>query len=68
MQIVTVSLEFQVVIPSLVREQLNVHVGQKMQVIGWGNRIELIPFKSAKQLRGFLRDIDTTVEREGERV
>lgn len=68
MELVTVSPKFQVVIPRMVREPMGVYAGQKMQVLRYGNRIELIPFKTARQMRGFLRGIDTTVEREGDRV
>ena len=68
MELVTVSPKFQVVIPRMVREPMGVYAGQKMQVLRYGSRIELIPFKTAKQMRGFLRGIDTTIEREGDRV
>lgn len=68
MTAVTVSPKFQVVIPLAVREQLHLEAGQKMQVIAYDNRIELIPLQPAAQLRGFLAGLDTTVEREGDRV
>ncbi len=68
MQLATVSPKFQVVIPRAIREPMGIHAGQKMQVLRYGNRIELIPFKVAKELRGFLRGIDTSVQREGDRV
>jgi AbrB family looped-hinge helix DNA binding protein len=68
MELVTVSPKFQVVIPRMVREPMGVYAGQKMQVLRYGSRIELIPFKTARQMRGFLRGIDTVVEREGDRV
>jgi len=68
MEIVTVSPKFQVVIPRRVRESLGIQAGQKMQVILYQERIELIPFKPLRELRGFLRGIDTTVEREPDRL
>ena len=68
MTAVTVSPKFQVVIPLAVREQLHLEAGQKMQVIAYDNRIELIPLQPAAQLRGFLAGLDTAVEREGDRV
>ena len=43
MQTVTVSPKYQVVIPKVVREALHLHPGQKMQVVEYGGRIELIP-------------------------
>ena len=68
METVTVSPKFQVVIPQRVRESLGLTPGQKIQVIAYNNRIELIPLRSIQEGRGFLRGIDTTVEREGDRV
>ncbi|OGP56255.1 MAG: AbrB family transcriptional regulator [Deltaproteobacteria bacterium RBG_13_52_11] len=68
MGLVTVSPKFQVVIPRAVREALGIKPGQKIQVVHYDNRVELIPFKSAKRTRGFLRGIDATVERESDRA
>ena len=65
---VTVSPKFQVVIPRRVRESLCLQPGQKIQVIQYENRIELIPIKPIKESRGFLRGIQTTVERETDRL
>ena len=64
----TVSPKFQVVIPRQVRSALGVRPGQKIKVILYDNRIELIPLKPVKEARGFLRGIDTSVEREPERL
>jgi AbrB family looped-hinge helix DNA binding protein len=66
--IVSVSPKFQVVIPRAVREALRIRPGQKVQVIQYENRIELIPIRPVQEMRGFLRGIDTTVEREPDRV
>ncbi|HLF95726.1 MAG TPA: AbrB/MazE/SpoVT family DNA-binding domain-containing protein [Methylococcaceae bacterium] len=67
MSAVTVSPKFQVVIPQPVREQLHLEVGQKMQVIAYDDRIELIPVQPPARMRGFLKGIDTTVVREADR-
>lgn len=68
MTAVTVSPKFQVVIPKEIRESMGIVSGQKIQVITHQNRIELIPIKPMKKLRGFLKGIDTNVEREKDRV
>jgi AbrB family looped-hinge helix DNA binding protein len=68
MKTVTVSPKYQVVIPRDVRETLSIKPGEKMQVINYANRIELVPVKSIKAMRGFLKGIDTTVKREKDRV
>ena len=65
---VTVSPKFQVVIPRAVREALGIKPGQKVQVVQYDNRVELIPVKPTKQTRGFLKGIDTTVERKPDRL
>lgn len=67
MSTVTVSPKFQVVIPRDVREELDVQPGQKMQVIPFNGRVELVPQRDIKSMRGFLKGIDTTVEREEDR-
>lgn len=68
MEIVKISTRFQVVIPQSVRKSLNVQPGQKVQVIPYENRIELIPIKPIGESRGFLKGIDRTIEREPDRV
>ncbi|MBL6956372.1 MAG: AbrB/MazE/SpoVT family DNA-binding domain-containing protein [Chlorobium phaeobacteroides] len=57
MQQVTISPKFQVVIPKKIRESLKLLPGQKMQVVQYGERIELIPHKEAHEMRGFLKTI-----------
>jgi len=68
MDAVTISPKFQVVIPLTVRRALGLRPGQKVQVIRYGERIELIPLRPMREIRGFLRGIDTTVKREQDRV
>lgn len=52
---VTVSPKFQVVIPRHARELLDLRPGQKLQVLVFDGRIEMIPVKAPQELRGFLR-------------
>ncbi len=68
MHTVTVSPKFQVVIPRAVRELLGIRPGQKIQVLLYGDRIELVPLRRMREMRGFLRGIDTQVEREPDRA
>ena len=68
MQTVTVSPKYQVVIPKSVRETLKLRPGQKMQVMEYEGRIEFIPEREIKELRGFLKGINTKFDREKDRV
>ncbi|MGD8290171.1 MAG: AbrB/MazE/SpoVT family DNA-binding domain-containing protein [Desulfobacterales bacterium] len=68
MQTVTVSPKYQVVIPKNIRDALKLRPGQKMRVIEYDGRIELIPDRDISELRGFLKGIDTRVERDKDRV
>ena len=68
METVKVSPKFQIVIPRKVRESLGIRPGQKMQVLVYQNRIELVPVVRMREMRGFLSGIDTTVARDSDRV
>ena len=68
MHSVTVSPKFQVVIPRPVRDNLHLRPGQKMQVVEFDGRIELIPERDIQELRGFLKGINTDFDREADRV
>ena len=68
MTIVTVSPKYQVVIPLAIRQALGLQPGQKVQVIQYEDRVEFIPLRKAKAMRGFLKGIDTRVRRERDRV
>ena len=68
MEAVLVSPKYQVVIPRTVRTALRIQPGQKMQVIQYEDRIELVPIRPTHEMRGFLKGIDTNVEREADRV
>jgi AbrB family looped-hinge helix DNA binding protein len=68
METVTISPKFQVVIPKGIRETLKLSPGQKVQAIAYQDRIELIPVRPLKKMRGFLKGIDTNVPREQDRV
>lgn len=68
MATVTVSPKFQVVIPQEVREALDLRPGEKLQVFQYDRRIELVPIRPIREMRGFLRGIDTAVDRDPDRV
>ena len=68
MSVVTVSPKFQVVIPRAIREAMGLEPGQKVQALQYQNRIELIPVRPMRSMRGFLKGIDTRVVRDRDRA
>jgi AbrB family looped-hinge helix DNA binding protein len=68
MESVKISPKYQVVIPKKLREALNLSPGQKVQMVAFDNRIEMIPVRKISEMKGFLKGIDTTVERETDRI
>lgn len=68
MEKATISTKYQVVIPKKVREKLGIEPGQKVQVIPYLGRIEMIPILDIKDSKGFLEGIDTKIEREEDRL
>jgi AbrB family looped-hinge helix DNA binding protein len=65
---VTISPKFQVVIPKEIRERLGLTPGQKVEVLIYDGRIELILARRVREMRGFLKGIDTDIEREPDRL
>lgn len=68
MSIVTISPKFQVVIPLEIREALGLKPGQKVHAMEIDGRIELVPVRSARELRGFLKGLDSRVPRDPDRT
>jgi len=68
MTAVTVSPKFQIVIPKEIREALGIVSGQKVQMLTHQNRIEIIPLKPMRDMKGFLKGLDTDVRRDKDRV
>ena len=68
METVKISSKFQVVIPKKLRDVLKLLPGQKVQMVIYGNRIEMIPLRTISEMKGFLKGIDTAVERESDRL
>jgi AbrB family looped-hinge helix DNA binding protein len=66
--VVTVSPKYQVVIPQRIREALGLKPGQKVEALQFLDRIEFIPVRPIKAMRGFLKGIDTRVPRDRDRV
>jgi len=68
MSITILSPKFQIVIPKHIRKALKLEPGDKFNVIEHDGRIEIIPLRKLRELRGFLRGIETNVSREKGRL
>ena len=68
MEAVTISSKFQVVIPLAIRKAMHLAAGEKFRVLHYADRVEFIPVRPIQQMRGFLRGMDTNIEREDDRL
>lgn len=68
MTTVSISPNFQVVIPKSICDALQLKPGQKVQMIRREGQIVMIPVRPIESMRGFLDGVDTTIEREADRV
>lgn len=64
MSAVTVSPKYQVVIPKDVRERTHIMPGEKLQVLSFDDRIELVRTHVMHTMRGFLSGLDSTFVRD----
>ena len=65
---VTLSPKYQVVIPRRIRESLRLRPGERFYVINYEGRVELIPVRKMRDMRGFLRGMDANIERNEDRA
>jgi AbrB family looped-hinge helix DNA binding protein len=68
MTTVTVSPKYQIVIPKEVRQALGIKVGERLDAIPYRGHIALVPVRSIKRARGFLKGIDTDIPRDSDRL
>jgi AbrB family looped-hinge helix DNA binding protein len=68
MNTITLSNDYQLVIPKEIRETIGLKAGTSFEVISYNNRIELIPISPIKKLKGIFKGIDTTIVREDDRI
>ncbi len=64
MESVSISPKFQVVIPKGIREQFKLKAGERMVMIPYEGRIEMVLERNIKSMRGFLRGMDTEIKRD----
>lgn len=68
MNTVTISPKYQIVIPKELRESLHLLPGEKLHVFSYQNRLEFVPIKDIKKMRGFLQGMDTVIKRDPDRT
>jgi AbrB family looped-hinge helix DNA binding protein len=66
MNSVKVSPKYQVVIPKAVRARTGILPGERLQVLTFDGRIELLQTRRMREMRGFLRGLDPTFVRDEE--
>ena len=66
MDIVTISSKYQMVIPRAIREKWNIKPGQKVRLIIFGNRLEVVSVRDIRKARGFLKGMSSDINREEE--
>ena len=64
MESVSISPKFQVVIPKNIRERFKLKAGERMVMIPYEGRIEMVLERNIKSMRGFLRGMDTEIKRD----
>lgn len=65
---VVISPKYQIVIPKEIREALHLKPGEKLTAFRYQNRLEFIPVKNIKEMRGFLEGMDTVIKRDKDRL
>jgi bifunctional DNA-binding transcriptional regulator/antitoxin component of YhaV-PrlF toxin-antitoxin module len=68
MNTVTLTSEYQVNFPKEIFEPIGYKAGTSFEVIMYDNMIQLVPIRPMSSLRGMLKGIDTTIEREEDRL
>lgn len=68
MPVVTLSSRFQIRLPKAPRDALGIGPGDELEILVEEGHLVLVPVREARELRGFLRGIDTTVTRDADRV
>lgn len=56
--VVTISPKYQVVIPRAIRESMDLSPGQKVQALQYRDRVEFIPLRPMRAMRGFLTGLE----------
>ncbi len=64
MESAKVSSKYQVAIPTSVRDRLHLRPGERLQVVSFDDRIQLVRIRPMRGTRGFLKGFDARFERD----
>jgi len=68
MNTVTLSGNYQLNVPKEISDMFGFEIGDSFEIISYNNRIELIPIKPIKKLKGIFKGMDTNIIREDDRL
>ena len=68
MNTVTLSNKYQIDFPKDISETYGLEAGDSFEFISYNNRIELIPIRPIKKLKGIFQGINTNIIREEDRI
>jgi AbrB family looped-hinge helix DNA binding protein len=68
MNTVTLNSKFQLDFPKDISESYGLEAGDTFEFISYNNRIELIPIRPIKKLKGIFQGIDTNIVRDDDRI
>jgi len=68
MDTITISAKYQIVIPKKAREAIGLQSGEKLKIMTYDGRIELIPVRPMESFRGIAAGIDVRFDRDEDRA
>ena len=68
MPTVELSQKYTIDIPRALCESMHITPGQRLDIVQYGDRLELVPIRPFAEMRGFLKGVDSCVVREDDRV
>lgn len=68
MTAVKLSSKYQISIPKLLRDSLNLKVGERLIMLALPGRIELVPERNLADMKGVLSGMDTSLSRDEDRL
>jgi AbrB family looped-hinge helix DNA binding protein len=68
MNTVTISNEYQIVIPKEIGDAIGAKPGTRLEVLSYDEKIVLVPIRPMRSMKGAFKGINTEIEREEDRI